>query len=63
MSLMTHRTMKTMIAPTSDSYNKIIEFLQTTLNLPDELIEINLSVKALEPIVVTTTYYPRSNSN
>lgn len=55
--------MKTMIAPTSDSYNKIIEFLQTTLNLPDELIEINLSVKALEPIVVTTTYYPKLNTN
>lgn len=52
-----------MIAPNSKAYEEIIKYLQEKLNLPDELIEINLSVKALEPIVVTTTYYPRSNPN
>lgn len=63
MLLMTPRTMKTMITPNSESYCKIVEFLKQQLNLPDEMIEINLSIKALEPIVVTTTYYPKSNVN
>ena len=63
MSLMTPRTMKTMIAPNSEPYNDIIKYLQEKLNLPDELIELDLSVKALEPIVVTTTYYPRINTS
>jgi hypothetical protein len=57
------RTMKTMITPNSSSYNEIIEFLRKQLNLPDQLIEINLSIKVGEPIVVTTTYYPRKNPN
>lgn len=52
-----------MIAPNSKPYNDIVKYLQEKLNLPDELIEINLSVKALEPIVVTTTYYPRVNTS
>jgi hypothetical protein len=52
-----------MITPNSSSYNEIIEFLRKQLNLPDQLIEINLSIKVGEPIVVTTTYYPRKNPN